>query len=686
MRRFALSALLVAVCLLPVGIGSGASAHSHAVAALDGALANKAGEETQVLADYFSRARSIDLLTANNPAFGRFYQLPGSREAKLRVGGPVLEQVNQALGYLQRLFPTSIGEACFIDRGGPENARVVRGVRARPKQLSPDESGNPFFRPTFALRRGQVYQAAPYVSPDTHEWVISNSTLLPTPDGRRRAIVHFEVTVDSFRQVAAGLASPFDITVVDGRTGVVVLDSRRPQRRGAPLGDPGDQRFRPLVQAGAPERLRAVGDRPAAARRLPRQAGNANHWYVVAVARTPVGPLYGVGPWSVAITVAALLLLGMAGVAFLADHRVLLAASLTDPLTGISNRRKLKLDLERGLRQASPAAPLLLALFDLDGFKAYNDSFGHPAGDALLARLAGALQAVMAGHGGSAYRLGGDEFCILAAVNPTAANGAAAAILAAAAGALTEHGDGFLVSASGGSVLLPEESQEAAEALRLVDQRMYGEKSSARRSADRQTRDALLRVLQERNPELAERHASVARLAQAVGERMGLPPGEATQLRQAAELHDVGKLAIPNRILRKPGPLDPQEWALVRRHPLTGERIIGAAPALARAAKLVRATHERYDGDGYPDRLAGEQIPLGARIIAACDAYTAMTSPRPHAAQLPIPEAIAELRRRAGTQFDPTVVDALSHVLVELLWPSPPTPGPADHVGAAHQS
>ncbi|HYY78248.1 MAG TPA: hypothetical protein VFD04_03575, partial [Actinomycetes bacterium] len=247
MRRFALSALLVAVCLLPVGIGSGASAHSHAVAALDGALANKAGEETQVLADYFSRARSIDLLTANNPAFGRFYQLPGSREAKLRVGGPVLEQVNQALGYLQRLFPTSIGEACFIDRGGPENARVVRGVRARPKQLSPDESGNPFFRPTFALRRGQVYQAAPYVSPDTHEWVISNSTLLPTPDGRRRAIVHFEVTVDSFRQVAAGLASPFDITVVDGRTGVVVLDSRRPQRRGAPLGDPGDQRFRPLV-------------------------------------------------------------------------------------------------------------------------------------------------------------------------------------------------------------------------------------------------------------------------------------------------------------------------------------------------------------------------------------------------------------------------------------------------------
>src|ERR687888_859073 len=247
MRRFSLSMLLAGICLLTVGIGGGMSARSHALAALDGALANKASEEAEVLADYFSRARSIDLLTAHNPAFQDFYALPGDRQERVRSGGPVLDRVNQALAYLERLFPASIGEACFIDRGGPENARVVRGVRARPKQLSPDESGNPFFRPTFALRRGQVYQAAPYVSPDTHEWVISNSTLLPTPDGRRRAIVHFEVTVDSFRQVAAGLASPFDITVVDGRTGVVVLDSRRPQRRGAPLGDPGDQRFRPLV-------------------------------------------------------------------------------------------------------------------------------------------------------------------------------------------------------------------------------------------------------------------------------------------------------------------------------------------------------------------------------------------------------------------------------------------------------
>jgi len=188
-------------------------------------------------------------------------------------------------------------------------------------------------------------------------------------------------------------------------------------------------------------------------------------------------------------------------------------------------------------------------------------------------------------------------------------------------------------------------------------------------SPDRQSRDVLLRALQERTPELAERHAAVARLAEAVGQRLGLLPEERAQLRQAAELHDVGKMAIPEVILHKPGPLDPDEWAFVRRHTLIGERIIGAAPSLAAAAKLVRSTHERVDGAGYPDGLASEQIPLGARIIAVCDAFTAMTSQRPYAAQLPIPKAIAELGRCAGTQFDPAVVDALSELLVELVWP-----------------
>jgi two-component system cell cycle response regulator len=370
-------------------------------------------------------------------------------------------------------------------------------------------------------------------------------------------------------------------------------------------------------------------------------------------------------------------LLVFAAISFLAQHRLLVATSMTDALTGIPNRRQLKADLDQGLKQASPAKPLLLMLFDLNGFKGYNDTFGHPAGDALLIRLAKALEQAMTDHGGSAYRLGGDEFCVLAAVDPDNTT----PIVAAASQALSEHGGGFSITASYGAILLPQESQDVVEAMRLVDQRMYAQKTSARRSPERQTRDVLLRALQERNPELAQRHAEVARLVVAVAERMALPHDEHTQLRQAAELHDVGKMGLPEELLHKPGPLDAEEWAFVRRHPLIGERIIGAAPALAPAARLVRSTHERFDGSGYPDGLAGDQIPLGARIIAVCDAFTAMTSSRPYAAQRTLSEAIAELRQCAGSQFDPAVVDLFSEMVVELVWPPERSTATAGNVG-----
>jgi diguanylate cyclase (GGDEF)-like protein len=553
MRRFSLPVLLVAVCLLPVGIGTGTSARGHAVAALEGSLANKASEQAQLLEDYFLRAQSIDLLTANNPAFQDFYELPGDHAVKVRSGGRVLNRANQALGYLERLFPTSIGEACFIDRRGAENARMVRGARATPAQLSPDESGNPFFAPTFALRHGQVYQARPYVSPDTREWVVSNSTLMPTPDGSKKAIVHFEVTIESFRQVAAQLSGRFDVVVVDARSGAVVLDSRRPQRIGAPLGSPDDHRFGPIVAARTPGGLRSVGDRPVAYQHLRQLRGNANDWYVLAVARAPVGILYGVSGWSVAIVVVALLLLVVAAVSFLAHHRTLVATSLADALTGIGNRRKLSLDLERGLRDASAARPLLLMLFDLDGFKAYNDTFGHPAGDALLVRMAAALDAAMDQHAGTAYRLGGDEFCILAVVDPDAT----APVVAAAAAALSEHGPGFSVSASYGAILLPQETHDPSEAMRLVDQRMYAQKTSNRRSPDRQTRDVLLRALQERNPELTERHGAVATLAEAVGYRVGVPAEALAELRQAASCTTSARWPSPGRSSASPAPWTP---------------------------------------------------------------------------------------------------------------------------------
>jgi diguanylate cyclase (GGDEF)-like protein len=672
MRRSPLTTLLAAIVLLSVGIGVGVSEHSHAEATLNGSLATRASQQAEILDDYFSRARSIDLLTANNPAFAEFYQLPGTgtaagRDRQVRTGGPILDKANRALGYLEKLFPDSIGEACFIDRAGPEVARVVRGVRATPASLSPDESANPFFKPTFALRQGQgqVYQARPYVSPDTKEWVISNSTLMPTADGRKRGIVHFEITIESFRQHAA-VDNQVDVAIVDADTGAVVIDSRLPQRVGARLGRPDDLRFRSLVASHQPAGRLTLGDRPAAYQRAQPTSGNANHWYVVAVARTPVGRLYGVGILPIGLVAVALLLLAVAGASSRAARRVLVHAATTDALTGLGNHRKLTADLDRELAAASPARPLLLMLFDLNGFKAYNDTFGHPAGDSLLARLGAALRDAMQ-HRGSAYRLGGDEFCILAPVGQDGTD----PTVAAAEAALTEHGDGFSITASYGAIVLPEESRDAAEAMRLVDQRMYAQKASGRRTADRQSKDVLLRALYERNPDLAERFETTARLVGEVAQRMGLPRDEQHQLQQAAELHDIGKVAIPDAILHKPGPLDDEEWAFVRRHTLIGQRIIGAAPALTQAATLVRSTHERFDGGGYPDGLAGEQIPLGSRIIAACDAFTAMTHQRPYAPQLTTDQVLAELHRCAGEQFDPQVVAVLARVVADTIVAQP---------------
>jgi HD-GYP domain-containing protein (c-di-GMP phosphodiesterase class II) len=131
----------------------------------------------------------------------------------------------------------------------------------------------------------------------------------------------------------------------------------------------------------------------------------------------------------------------------------------------------------------------------------------------------------------------------------------------------------------------------------------------------------------------------------------------------AAELHDVGKAAIPDAILDKPGALDLKEWDFISRHTLIGERIIRAAPALAHVAELVRASHERFDGTGYPDALCGEEIPLGARIIAVCDAFDAMVSVRVYRRTVSSQEAVEELRRCAGTQFDPQVVETFCGVL-----------------------
>ena len=333
----------------------------------------------------------------------------------------------------------------------------------------------------------------------------------------------------------------------------------------------------------------------------------------------------------------------------------------TDALTGLGNRRALIDDLDAALADPA-AAPVVLALYDLDGFKLYNDTFGHGAGDALLARLGQRLRTVL-GDGGHAYRLGGDEFCIVAGAGGADGVGA---LVSECGFALTERGDGFTVGCSFGSILLPQEAATPQAALSIVDARMYLYKAGGRASAGSQSKDVLRQAVSECHPDLGRHITSVATLAEAVARRMGLDRGQVDEVRIAAELHDVGKVAIPGAILMKHGPLDAAEWEFMRRHTIIGERIVGAAPALAGVAKIVRSSHERVDGDGYPDGLAGDEIPLGARIVFACDAFSAMTSGRPYAEPLAVGAAVAELRRCAGSQFDATIVAVLSEVVAPL--------------------
>jgi len=660
MRTLSFAALIVGVLLIPTALGVAKFDRDRDIEQVERTLVAETDEHGAALESYFARARSIVLLTGNSPAFARVLAEPGTRAEKVSRHSRNIADVTHQLGYLEQLYPASIGEACFIDANGEEFARAVRGDIAKPGDLSVVEEQAGFFAPTFALDFGQVHQTRPYVSPDTEEWVVANASLIPQRDGVKRAFVHFEVTVESFRRAMGAQDEDVELRVIDGRSGKVVIDGNRPQRVGAVLGDARDTRFAQLangaVSAGVTE---AAGHR-AAYRRIAATAGNANDWIVVASADAPTaGFISGLGVVPLAMLAAALLIITLAGVSLRAARRELERYAFTDALTGLGNRRKLLADLEGKVKTATADAPVVLTMFDLNGFKNYNDAFGHLPGDALLLRLGTALSEAVGALKGRAYRPGGDEFCVIADASRRHA------IEQAACEALSEHGEGFAISTAFGSVVVPQDTGDASEALRKADGAMYAQKQSGRATAGRQSTDVLMRALAERHADLGDHHDGVADLVHEVGSRIGIDGEELAHLRHAASLHDIGKVAIPDAIITKPGPLNEKEWEFMRRHTLIGERILSAAPALGAAARLVRSSHEAWDGSGYPDALAGVEIPLGARIIAICDSFDAMISTRPYAPAQEIDGALAELRRCAGSQFDPDIVPVLEQVLAD---------------------
>ncbi|HET8651992.1 MAG TPA: diguanylate cyclase [Gaiellaceae bacterium] len=356
--------------------------------------------------------------------------------------------------------------------------------------------------------------------------------------------------------------------------------------------------------------------------------------------------------------------------------------ALTDPLTGLGNHRSFQERLQRELlRSEADGEAFTLCMLDIDDFKRINDLYGHPVGDRVLAQVGSRLR-----QNGEAFRLGGDEFALLLPGLTSEEGMSAAASVLARIGTL-ELADVGSVTASAGVAGFPRQAFDRAELIRLADSALYWAKEHGKnrvhvyrpdvvelaelrrlahgpdRAARFRAAASLAKAVDARDTYTGSHSTRVAELGAWIAQRLGLDQEQVELTRLAGSLHDLGKLAIPEEILRKPGPLTEPERLVLERHPQIGHRMLeslGVDPV----AEWVLHHHERWDGTGYPSRLRGEEIPLGARIIFVADAYDAMTSDRAYRGRLTPREAVAELERCAGSQFDPQIVAAFARELV----------------------
>ena len=356
----------------------------------------------------------------------------------------------------------------------------------------------------------------------------------------------------------------------------------------------------------------------------------------------------------------------------------------TDSLTGLLNRRGFEERLEDELRRAARSGgPVSLVVADLDHFKLVNDRYGHQSGDEALRKFGELVEAVKRSIDGAA-RIGGEEFAlVLPGTDPGGAQVLAERLRRRVREVMVD--DGLPLSVSLGVAAYPRHARTGDDLLRRADQAMYlakrlGRDRSVVYSAEvSESLDGdaplspatiehvpavliLAETLDLRDTGTALHSQTVGRYAEMIAAAIGLPEDRVKRVRLAGLLHDIGKIGIPDPILRKPGALEPWEWEEIRKHPELGARILAGAN-LDDISGWVLAHHERPDGGGYPAGLAGEQIPIEARILSVADAFEAMTAQRVYSPPMPVSEAICELERHAGTQFDAEVVATLIECL-----------------------
>jgi diguanylate cyclase (GGDEF)-like protein len=361
--------------------------------------------------------------------------------------------------------------------------------------------------------------------------------------------------------------------------------------------------------------------------------------------------------------------------------------ALTDPLTGLGNHRSFHERLQRELVAAEEkGSSLALCLVDFDDLKTINDRFGHPVGDLVLGQVASRLR-----QGGESFRLGGDEFAVLLPGQDERQAMAVARSIVERVARQPVEGVGT-VTVSAGVATYPTQGSSRDELIRLADTALYRAKKDGKNRVRAYAAESALHADLDRlaeTPDTAARYRAAASLARAVDERdtfggshsqrvgdysariaqrLGADEPTVELTRLAGNLHDLGKLAIPEDILCKPTTLSDTERLVLERHPQIGARMLESL-GVEQIAEWVLHHHERWDGAGYPSRLAGDQIPLAARTIFVADAYDAMTSEHSYGERLTQQEALAELERCAGTQFDPAVVKALAEELLPASEP-----------------